>query len=114
MEVPELSLASSTNKFVKSSDRHHEMNNISSSSQKLAETNCYSRKRKLLLLHDHHHLHHHFVYNKSQTSDHHHDVDLQLKDPLPLDWEQCLDLQVSLSSLLSPFILAQRTDVLAV
>lgn len=24
-------------------------------------------------------------------------VDLQLKDPLPLDWEQCLDLEVSIS-----------------
>lgn len=22
-------------------------------------------------------------------------IDLQLNDPLPLDWEQCLDLQVS-------------------
>lgn len=27
----------------------------------------------------------------------HTSVDLQLKDPLPLDWEQCLDLGVTLS-----------------
>ena len=31
-------------------------------------------------------------------------VDLQLKDPLPLDWEQCLDLEVLLFSPLSSLI----------
>ncbi|CAK9313723.1 unnamed protein product [Citrullus colocynthis] len=74
MEIPELSLAPT--QFVKSDE-------INSSSKKLVESNPCCRKRKLLVHHDHHH------FIKSQTS-----VDLQLKDPLPLDWEQCLDLQL--------------------
>ncbi|XP_038886191.1 uncharacterized protein LOC120076436 isoform X2 [Benincasa hispida] len=74
MEVPELSLAPTT-QFVKGDE-------MNSSSKKLVEiSNTCSRKRKLL-----HHDHQHYI--KSQTS-----VDLQLKDPLPLHWEQCLDLQ---------------------
>lgn len=79
MEVPELSLAPT--KFVKISGDDHEMMMMSSSPQKLVESKSCSKKRKLLVLHDH------------KAS-----VDLQVKDPLPLDWEQCLDLQVYLSS----------------
>jgi hypothetical protein len=35
-------------------------------------------------------------YNWEEAPVSHGSLDLQLKDPLPLDWEQCLDLQVSL------------------
>ena len=82
MEVPELSLAPSPRYVVDKSTN-------SSSSE--SETNYPSKKRKFS---DH-------PFNKNgdpmiQTS-----VDLQLKDPLPLDWEQCLDLEVLLSS---PFL----------
>ncbi|XP_050938534.1 protein CURLY FLAG LEAF 1-like isoform X1 [Cucumis melo] len=76
MEVPELSLAP-TRQFVKCD----EMN--SSSSKHLVEISSQCSRKRKLLLHDHHHI------IKSQTS-----VDLQLKDPLPLHWEQCLDLQL--------------------
>ncbi|XP_050235713.1 uncharacterized protein LOC126685788 isoform X2 [Mercurialis annua] len=47
---------------------------LSRSSSESAECNNISKKRKLF-------------------SDHA-SVDLHVKDPLPLDWEQCLDLQM--------------------
>lgn len=76
MELPELSLASTQLVNVSKSST-----NISSLDQQ-PESNS-SRKRKLFH-DDHHHV---------QASH----VDLhQLKDPLPLDWEQCLDLEVNL------------------
>lgn len=38
-------------------------------------------------------------------------VDLQLKDPLPLDWEQCLDLQVLYPFFHFKFLVIIRTDI---
>ncbi|KAJ9701344.1 hypothetical protein PVL29_006614 [Vitis rotundifolia] len=73
MEFPELSLAPSP---------RHVADKSTNSSSSESETNYPSKKRKFS---DH-------LFNRSdpmiQTS-----VDLQLKDPLPLDWEQCLDLE---------------------
>ena len=82
MELTELSLAS--NQCV-AGDKSC---NFSSSSDHQADFNFPSKKRKLFPDH---------LLNagsQSQTS-----VDLQVKDPLPLDWEQCLDLEVSFCSL---------------
>ncbi|XP_023548823.1 uncharacterized protein LOC111807358 [Cucurbita pepo subsp. pepo] len=76
MEAPHLSLAPT--QFIKTDD-------INSSSNKLQQTSSSCSRKRKLLLHHHHSYPHHI---NSQTS-----VDLQLKDPLPLDWEQCLDLQ---------------------
>ena len=83
MEFPELSLAP-TQAFV------NKNGNIGLSLE--SEANA-SRKRKLFQ--DHHH-------NLLVTTNNTHaqpplSVDLQLKDPLPLDWEQCLDLEVKIS-----------------
>ncbi|XWS22258.1 hypothetical protein CRYUN_Cryun29cG0019000 [Craigia yunnanensis] len=75
MELTELSLAS--NQCV-AADKSC---NISSSSDQ-ADFNIPSKRRKLFPDH---------LLNAGsqfQTS-----VDLQVKDPLPLDWEQCLDLE---------------------
>lgn len=81
MEFPELSLAPSP---------RHGVDKSTNSSSSESEANYPSKKRKFS---DH-------LFNRSdpmiQTS-----VDLQLKDPLPLDWEQCLDLEVLLFSPLS-------------
>lgn len=77
MELPELSLAPSPRHVVEKSTN-------SSSSE--SETNCPSKKRKFS---DH-------LLNKSEHAMTQTSVDLQLKDPLPLDWEQCLDLEVLL------------------
>ncbi|XP_062104949.1 protein CURLY FLAG LEAF 1-like [Humulus lupulus] len=81
MEFPELSLAP-TQAFV-----HSNGNNIGLSLE--SDQSNASRKRKLFQDH------HHFLMNTNNI-DHHQpplSVDLQLKDPLPLDWEQCLDLE---------------------
>lgn len=80
MEIPELSLGPTQLGFNKSS---------SSSPVESAESNGTCRKRKFF---QDHHLKSSAPSPSLQTS-----VDLQLKDPLPLDWEQCLDLEVSLS-----------------
>ena len=79
MEFPELSLAPT--QFV--------VNKSSISSSPESDSNT-SRKRK-------------FFNDHSLKTDQavHTSVDLQLKDPLPLDWEQCLDLEVNLSLSLS-------------
>lgn len=37
------------------------------------------------------------MYNHGSETTTHEDLELQLCDPLPLDWEQCLDLKVYLS-----------------
>lgn len=94
---PELSLAPT--KFFnanKSGTTSSTTNNIISSRLQ-PEINYSSRKRKLF--------HHHHVMKTQppvhQAGDDH--VDLHLKDPLPLDWEQCLDLEV-ISLTLSLFI----------
>ncbi|EOY04926.1 hypothetical protein QUC31_017018 [Theobroma cacao] len=73
MELTELSLA--PNQFLADKSCH-------SSSSDQADFNIPSKKRKLFpdhLL---------SAGSQFQTS-----VDLQVKDPLPLDWEQCLDLE---------------------
>ena len=78
MELTELSLSS--NQCV-AADKSC---NFSSSSDHQVDFNIPSKKRKLFpdhLL---------SAGSQFQTS-----VDLQVKDPLPLDWEQCLDLEVS-------------------
>lgn len=79
MEFTELSLAS--NKCVAAADKS--CNIMSSSSDQLADFNIPSKRRKLFPDH---------MLNAGgsefQTS-----VDLQVKDPLPPDWEQCLDLE---------------------
>ncbi|XP_030507034.2 protein CURLY FLAG LEAF 1 [Cannabis sativa] len=86
MEFPELSLAP-TQAFVHKNGN----NNIGLSLE--SDHSSASRKRKLFQDH------HHFLMNTTNNNiDHHHhqqplSVDLQLKDPLPLDWEQCLDLE---------------------
>ncbi|OMO79669.1 hypothetical protein COLO4_24351 [Corchorus olitorius] len=74
MELTELSLASNQCLADKS---------CNSSSSDLSDYHIPSKKRKLLpdLLHA--------AGSQFQTST----VDLQVKDPLPLDWEQCLDLE---------------------
>jgi hypothetical protein len=80
MELPELSLAPGLFVVEKSPN--------SSSSE--SDSNL-TRKRKFFddqLL-------------KTEQQAVHTSVDLQLKDPLPLDWEQCLDLEVTLSLSLS-------------
>ncbi|KAB2092203.1 hypothetical protein ES319_A02G013300v1 [Gossypium barbadense] len=80
MELTELSLASSqcvsadkTCNFSPSSDFHH---------HQVDGFNFPSKKRKLFSDQFFN------VDSQFQTS-----VDLQVKDPLPLDWEQCLDLE---------------------
>lgn len=79
MELPELSLAPTSCEIDKSTN--------SSSSESETYT-C--KKRKFFPSDDHrlfksaHHMHESII----QTS-----VDLQLQHPLPLDWEQCLDLE---------------------
>ncbi|POO04177.1 Rho GTPase activating protein [Trema orientale] len=79
MEFPELSLAP-TQAFV------NKNGNIGLSLE--SESNA-SRKRKLFQDH-----HHHLLMKTNGTHDQPPlSVDLQLKDPLPLDWEQCLDLE---------------------
>lgn len=82
MEIPELSLGPTQLGFNKSSSS-------SSSPVESAESNGTCRKRKFFQDHD---LKSSAPSPSLQTS-----VDLELKDPLPLDWEQCLDLEVSLS-----------------
>ena len=79
MEFPELSLAPTQFVVNKSS--------ICSSPESDGNT---SRKRK-------------FFNDHSIKTDQavHTSVDLQLKDPLPIGWEQCLDLEVTLSLSLS-------------
>ncbi|XP_050120488.1 uncharacterized protein LOC126597720 [Malus sylvestris] len=77
MEPPELSLGPTQLFFNKTSSR---------SPLESAESNT-CRKRKFL---QDHHLKSTAPSLSLQTS-----VDLQLKDPLPLDWEQCLDLETS-------------------
>ena len=79
MEFPELSLAPT--QFV--------VNKSSISSSPESDSNT-SRKRKFFNDHS---------FKTDQAV--HTSVDLQLKDPLPLDWEQCLDLEVNLSLSLS-------------
>ncbi|CAB4263549.1 unnamed protein product [Prunus armeniaca] len=77
MELPELSLAPTQAQLVFKKSISGSNNPLES-----AESNT-SRKRKLFQ--DHQLLK---TEASFQTS-----VDLQLKDPLPLDWEQCLDLE---------------------
>ena len=79
MELPDLSLAPGLFAVEKSPN--------SSSSE--SDSNPI-RKRKFF---DDHQL----LKTESDHQAAHTSVDLQLKDPLPLDWEQCLDLQVTLS-----------------
>lgn len=85
MEFPELSLAPT--------HAVHVNKNSKGLALEYSDTNA-SRKRKLfqdhLLMNTHE--------PALQAS-----VDLQLKDPLPLDWEQCLDLEVNLSYFLLQF-----------
>ncbi|XVF29307.1 hypothetical protein REPUB_Repub15cG0109700 [Reevesia pubescens] len=76
MELTELSLAS--NQCVAANKNC----NFSSSSDHQADFNIPSKKRKLFS--------DHFLNAGSQFQT---SVDLQVKDPLPLDWEQCLDLE---------------------
>ncbi|XP_040999579.1 uncharacterized protein LOC121245781 [Juglans microcarpa x Juglans regia] len=73
MEIPELSLATIHDSVV---------NKSTNSSSSDSESNP-SRKRKFFSDHG---------LLKTEKSIHT-SVDLQLKDPLPLDWEQCLDLE---------------------
>lgn len=77
MELPELSLA--TRQFVASKSSTDSLSSESDGNP--------SRKRKF------------FADQPLKTDAVHTSVDLQLKDPLPLDWEQCLDLKVALSTL---------------
>ncbi|OAY52011.1 uncharacterized protein LOC110613959 [Manihot esculenta] len=79
MELTELSLAP-TQLLVKKS-----MNSSSSESENNFSSSSSSRKRKFFS--DHHLLK--STVPPLQTSS----VDLHLKNPLPLDWEQCLDLE---------------------
>ena len=96
MDFPELSLAPTHH------HHHHHVggvnkgNNIGSGlpfDHPYSEANA-SRKRKLFQDH------HGSLLMKTTNSTTHQpslqaaSVDLQLKDPLPLDWEQCLDLEV--------------------
>ncbi|KAF3457396.1 hypothetical protein FNV43_RR02053 [Rhamnella rubrinervis] len=88
---PELSLAPTLFVNANKSSTTSSTTNTNISSLLEPETNYSSRKRKLF--HDHHH-HLHVMKTQPpvhQASDDH--VDLHLKDPLPLDWEQCLDLE---------------------
>ncbi|KAB2623020.1 hypothetical protein D8674_025202 [Pyrus ussuriensis x Pyrus communis] len=78
MEIPELYLGPTQLGFNKSSSS-------SSSPVESAESNGTCGKRKFFKDHD---LKSSAPSPSLQTS-----VDLQLKDPLPLDWEQCLDLE---------------------
>ncbi|KAB1213382.1 hypothetical protein CJ030_MR5G003548 [Morella rubra] len=71
MELPELSLA--TRQFVASKSSTDSLSSESDGNP--------SRKRKF------------FADQPLKTDAVHTSVDLQLKDPLPLDWEQCLDLK---------------------
>ncbi|XVE81106.1 hypothetical protein DITRI_Ditri15bG0036400 [Diplodiscus trichospermus] len=75
MEFTELSLASNQCVAAKKSC------NFSSSSDHVADFDIPSKKRKLFT--------DHLINGGSQFQT---SVDLQVKDPLPLDWEQCLDL----------------------
>ncbi|KAM1158443.1 hypothetical protein ACFX19_032291 [Malus domestica] len=77
MEIPELSLGPTQLGFNKNSSS-------SSSPGESAESKGTCRKRKFF---QDHHLKISAPSPSLQTS-----VDPQLKDPLPLDWEQCLDL----------------------
>ncbi|TQD93076.1 hypothetical protein C1H46_021334 [Malus baccata] len=78
MEIPELSLGPTQLGFNKNSSS-------SSSPVESAEGKGTCRKRKFF---QDHHLKSSAPSPSLQTS-----VDPQLKDPLPLDWEQCLDLE---------------------
>jgi hypothetical protein len=91
MELPELSLAPGLFVVEKSPN--------SSSSE--SDSNL-TRKRKFFddqLL-------------KTEQQAVHTSVDLQLKDPLPLDWEQCLDLEVTLSLSLSLSLLFPALNII--
>lgn len=81
MEIPELYLGPTQLGFNKSSSS-------SSSPVESAESNGTCGKRKFFKDHD---------LSSAPSPSLQTSVDLQLKDPLPLDWEQCLDLEVSLS-----------------
>lgn len=83
MEFPELSLAPTHAVNVNKSRNGFPF--------EYSDTNA-SRKRKLFQDH---------LLMKTHEPALQASVDLQLKDPLPLDWEQCLDLEVNLSISLS-------------
>ncbi|KAM7253132.1 hypothetical protein ACFE04_008809 [Oxalis oulophora] len=94
MELTELSLATSQRSV------HQKISGCYSSSTSESEGLYFSSRKRKYFADHHQHQHHHHpyslnnggnnigVFEPNQTS-----VDLQAKDPLPLDWEQCLDLE---------------------